>query len=99
MFLGQRNELLVIDGTGSDQDHTICSVVGLDVVGEIVTFDRENIGFRAKDGSAERLTWWKISLGGGDIEGRGTNLGKQSSGGGRKRPLLTACQPPAAPSV
>jgi hypothetical protein len=47
----------VIDSTGSNQDHTICSVVGLDVVGQVIALDGENVGFRSKDGSAQRLTW------------------------------------------
>ena len=56
MFLSQRNELLVIYSTGSNQDHTVCSVVGLDVVGEVIAFDGENVGLWSKNGSAKRLT-------------------------------------------
>ena len=47
----------MIDGTGSNQDHTVRSVVGLDVVREVIALDGENIGLWSKDGPAKRLTW------------------------------------------
>ena len=46
----------MVDGTGSNQDHTIRSVVGLDVIGEVVPFDGENVGLWSKNGSTEGLT-------------------------------------------
>ena len=56
MLLSQRNKLLVVYGTGSDQNHTIRSVVSLDVVGEVIAFDGEDVGLWPKNGPAKGLT-------------------------------------------
>ena len=46
----------MVYGTGSNQDHTIRSVVGLDVIGEVIAFDGENVGLWSKNGSTKGLT-------------------------------------------
>lgn len=98
MFLSQRYELLVIDGTCSNQDHAIGGVVSLDVVRKVVALNGENVGFWSKYGSAKRLTWGKVSQKRERGHWKNANLGKRPSGGDRKLPLPTACRPPVAPS-
>ena len=61
MLLSQRNQLLVINGTSSNQNHAVRGVVGLDVVREVVALNGEDVGLWSEDGSAKRLTWQRLS--------------------------------------
>ena len=56
MLLGKLDELSVGDATSTDKDHAVGSVVGLDVVDEILSLDALDVLCRAKDGAAERLS-------------------------------------------
>ena len=89
----------MINGTSSNQDHTIRRVVGLDVVRQVIALNGENIGLWPEDGSAKRLTWWRPGQLVDTTLEQSTDLGKPLNGGGRKQPLLTACQPLAVLSV
>ena len=55
VLLGKADELLVGDTTGTDQDHAVSSVVGLDVVGQVVTGDGLDVLLGAEDGAAKGL--------------------------------------------
>lgn len=55
VLLGQSDELLVGNATGTDQDHAISSVVGLDVVGQVVPGDGLDVLLGAEDGAAKGL--------------------------------------------
>lgn len=55
VLLGQLNELLVGDATGSNENHAVGSIVVLDVVGELGAGDVADILARSQDGATERL--------------------------------------------
>ena len=55
VLLGQLDELLVRDTTGTDEDHAVGGVVGLDVVGQVIAVDGLDVLLGAEDGAAERL--------------------------------------------
>lgn len=55
VFLGQSDELLVGDTTSTNQDHAVRGVVGLDVVGQVVTGDGLDVLPGTKDGTTEGL--------------------------------------------
>lgn len=55
VLLGETDKLLVGDTTSTNQDHTVGSVVGLDVVGQVVTGDGLDVLLGAEDGAAKRL--------------------------------------------
>ena len=55
VLLGETNKLLVGNATGTDQDHAVSSVVGLDVVGQVVTGDGLDVLLGAEDGAAKGL--------------------------------------------
>lgn len=55
VLLGESHELLVRNATGTDQDHAVSSVVGLDVVGQVVPGDGLDILLGAEDGAAKGL--------------------------------------------
>lgn len=61
MLLGKVNELLVGDATGTDKDHAVSSVVGLDVVGQLGAGDVADVLLGAEDGAAQGL----VLVGGG----------------------------------
>jgi hypothetical protein len=56
VLLGELNELLVWDSSGTDKDHAISLVVLGDVLREVVLLDGENVLLWTKDGAAESLT-------------------------------------------
>lgn len=56
VLLGKLNELSVGNATSTDENHAVSSVVGLDVVNEILPLDALDVLCRAKDGAAERLS-------------------------------------------
>lgn len=56
VLLGQSDELLVGDTTSTNQDHAVRGVVGLDVVGQVVTGDGLDVLPGTKDGTTEGLS-------------------------------------------
>lgn len=52
VLLGELNELGVWDTTGTNKDHAVSGVVGLDVVNEILALEALNVLGWAKDGAA-----------------------------------------------
>lgn len=61
VLLGKVDELLVGDATGTNKDHAVSGIVGLDVVGELGASDVANVLLGAQDGAAQRL----VLVGGG----------------------------------
>ncbi len=61
VLLGELNELLVGDTTGTNKDHAVSSIVGLDVVDEILALNALDVLGWAKDGAAE---WLSLESGG-----------------------------------
>ena len=55
MLLGELNQLSVWNTTGTNQDHTVSSVVGLDVAVQVVPGDGLNVLLGSEDSAAERL--------------------------------------------
>ena len=55
VLLGVLDELLVVDAAGADEDHAVGGVICLDVRGEVIALDGENVLLGAKDGAPERL--------------------------------------------
>ena len=55
VLLSESHELLVGDTTGTNEDHAVSSVVGLDVVGQVVPGDGLDVLLGAEDGAAEGL--------------------------------------------
>ena len=55
VLLSESHELLVGDTTSTDQDHSVSSVVGLDVVGQVVPGDGLDVLLGAEDGAAKGL--------------------------------------------
>lgn len=56
MLLGGRDEGVVVDTAGADEDHAIGDVVGLDVVDQIGALDRHDALLRTEDRPSERVT-------------------------------------------
>ena len=56
VLLSEADELLVGDTTGTNKDHAVSSVVGLDVVGQVLAGDGLDVLLRAEDGATEGLT-------------------------------------------
>lgn len=57
VLFGEFDEFGVFDTTGSDEDHAVGCVVGLDVVGEVIALNGENVGFWAQNGAAKGLSF------------------------------------------
>lgn len=55
VLLSEPHELLVGDTTGTNEDHAVSSVVGLDVVDQVVTGDGLDVLLGAEDGATEGL--------------------------------------------
>lgn len=55
VLLGELDELLVGNSTGTNENHAVGSVVGLDVVGQVVAGDGLDVLLGSEDGAAERL--------------------------------------------
>lgn len=55
VLLSESNELLMRNATSTDQDHAVSSVVGLDVVGQVVTGDGLDVLLGTEDGAAKGL--------------------------------------------
>jgi hypothetical protein len=55
VLLSETDKLLVGDTTSTHQDHAVSSVVGLDVVGQVVTGDGLDVLLGAEDGAAKGL--------------------------------------------
>lgn len=55
VLLSESDELLVGDTTSTDKDHAVSSVVGLDVLGQVVAGDGLDVLLGAEDSTAERL--------------------------------------------
>ena len=55
VLLGELDELVVGDAAGTDENHTVGSVVGLDVVGQVVAGDGLDVLLGSEDGAAEGL--------------------------------------------
>lgn len=53
VLLSELDELLVRDTTGADQNHAVSSVVGLDVVDQVLALDALDVLLRSEDGAAE----------------------------------------------
>ena len=56
VLLGQLAELLVVNGTSTDKDHSVSGVVVLDVRLQVGLLDRVDVLLRAQDGVAQGLT-------------------------------------------
>ena len=56
VLLSQADELLVGDTTSTNKDHAVSSVVGLDVVGQVLAGDGLDVLLGAEDGATEGLT-------------------------------------------
>jgi len=56
VLLSKLNELLVGNATRTDQDHSIGSVVGLDVVDQVVSLDALDVLGRTQDCTSQRLS-------------------------------------------
>src|ERR1700685_4100321 len=59
MFPSEFNQLLVLNPTGANENHTVSCVIRLDVRRQVIPFDGQNVGFRSEYGSAERLIFRK----------------------------------------
>lgn len=55
VLFGKFNELLVWDTTSTNKNHTVSSVVGLDIVDKLFTLNAGNVLLWSKDSSAKRL--------------------------------------------
>lgn len=55
VLLGELDELCVLDAAGSDENHAVGGVVGLDVRGEVVPLDGEDVRLGTEDGATEGL--------------------------------------------
>ena len=55
VLLGEADELLVRDATGTDKDHAVSGVVGLDVVDQVVPLDGLDVLLGTEDGATKRL--------------------------------------------
>ena len=55
VLLGEADELLVRDTTGTNKDHAVSSVVGLDVVNQVVAGDGLDVLLGAEDGATKGL--------------------------------------------
>jgi len=55
VLVGHLNELVVGDAAGTDENHAVGCVVGLDVVGELGPGDVADVLAGSKDGAAQRL--------------------------------------------
>lgn len=55
MLLGEFHELVVLDSSSANKNHTVSSVVSLDVIREVLALDREDVFPGTKDGPAESL--------------------------------------------
>ena len=56
VLLGKLDELLMGNTSGTNEDHAVSLVVGVYVVNEVGTLDREDIFLWSEDGAAEGLT-------------------------------------------
>ena len=56
VLLGVLDELLVVDTTSADEDHTVSGVVGLDVRLKVVALNGQDVLLRTKDGATKGLT-------------------------------------------
>lgn len=55
VLLSESDEVLVGDTTSTNKDHAVSSVVGVNVLGQVVTGDGLDVLLGAEDGTAERL--------------------------------------------
>lgn len=55
VLLGKLDELLVRNTTRADEDHAVSGVVGLDVVGQVITADGLDVLLGTEDGATEGL--------------------------------------------
>lgn len=62
MLLCQLDKLIMVNPTGTNEDHAVSGVVGLDVGVEIISVDGKNVGLGSKDGPAKWLAWKKALL-------------------------------------
>lgn len=56
VLLGQGNQGIVINTTGTNKDHAVSGVVGLDVVGEVIAGQGLDVLLGSQDGAAKSLT-------------------------------------------
>ena len=62
MFFGQLYKFLVVNTACTNQNHAIRSIVGLDVIREIIPLDGQNVGFGTKNCAAEGLTYGMLVI-------------------------------------
>ena len=55
MLLGEFDELGVVNTPGTNENHAVSSVVGFNIIVEVIAVDGENVVLGAENGSAERL--------------------------------------------
>ncbi len=97
MLLGKFNQRLVLDASCTNEYHAVSSVVGLDIGGEIVAVDGEDVSLWSENCTAQRLACRnknqrRFKLGKGLAD-----LGRRQSGGGQKQPPQAAYRPLPAP--
>lgn len=64
VLLGQLDELSVRNAAGTDEHHAVGGIIGLNVGGQVIARDAQNVLLRAEDGAAKRLV----------LEGRGMQV-------------------------
>lgn len=57
VLLSQLDQLVVVNTTSTDKDHAVSGVVGLDVVGEVITGQGLDVLLGSQDGAAEGITY------------------------------------------
>lgn len=62
MLLGELDERLVLDTSGSDENHAVRSVVLLDVVLQVRLADGEDVLAWSEDGASEGLAWMRLKM-------------------------------------
>jgi hypothetical protein len=56
VLFGELDKSVVFDGTGTDETHSVGSVVFGNVAGEVISVDRVDVLLGAEDGVAEGLS-------------------------------------------
>jgi len=56
VLLGQRNQGIVVDTAGTDEDHAVSGVVGLDVVGKVIAGQGLDVLLGSQDGATKSIT-------------------------------------------
>ena len=57
VLLSQLDQFVVVNTTSTDKDHAVSGVVGLDVVGEVITGQGLDVLLGSQDGATEGFTY------------------------------------------